>query len=400
MIKKHYISLIIFYGMLFFICGLNHKTAAQDTSQMTFSLLTAAPGDQAYNIFGHTALRMNSKATGQDVVFNYGTFDPSMDYFILKFLRGKLPYKLSTSKYENFLKTYNNEGRAIWEQPLNLDDEGKMKMFAFLENNYLPENREYLYDFFFDNCSTRIRDLFESELPGFNYVDVEEKDITYRQMLDEYLQGKEWTDLGIDLIIGSIADAKADYRHQMFLPDYLHNYAFNMSYDKGTQTALVSKSDKVLLIDRIKHKSFLITPMKLFLFFLLLELFLFISAPAQHWGLVRIYDNVWYAAISVVCIVVAFMWLGTDHQACGANYNLLWANPLFVLILISSLRKNISLKALTFCTILLTGVVLLWSFLPQQFHLATLPIILLFILKNVRLIRNKLRVDRNVISVN
>ncbi len=386
-------------ALLLGFCGVCHHTLAQDTSQMTFSLLTAAPGDQAYNIFGHTALRMNSQETGRDVVFNYGTFDPSMDHFILKFLRGKLPYHLSISQYDRFLRTYEAEGRAIWEQPIILDDAAKKKLFAFLQNNYLPENREYLYDFFFDNCSTRLRDLFETELPGFNYVDLEEKDITYRQMLDQYLHGKEWTDLGIDLIIGSIADAKADYRQQMFLPDYLHNYAFNMSYGQDGQTTLVSKSEKVLYLDRIQHKSLFITPMKLFLFFLLVELFLFISAPAQHWGLVRVYDNIWYFAISVVCIVVAFMWFGTDHQACGANYNLLWANPLFIFIFISSLRKKISVKALTLCTMLLAGVVLLWTFLPQQFHSATLPIILLFIIKNVRRIKNNLRLERNLASV-
>lgn len=404
MMKKYHISFLkraleLQLALALVLCGVSLKMQAQDPSQMTFSLLTAGPGEQAYNIFGHTALRINSPETGRDVVYNYGTFDSEMDYFVPKFLRGKLPYYLSESRYENFLIAYQREGRAIWEQPLNLDDEGKKKVYAFVQNNNLPENREYLYDFFFDNCSTRIRDLFENELPGFKYVGLQEKDITYRQMLDEYLHGKEWTDLGIDLIIGSIADAKADYRHQMFLPDYLHNYAFNMSYDKSGQSPLVSKSDKVIFLDRIKHKSLLITPMKLFLFFLLVELFLFISAPAQHWGLVRIYDNVWYFLILLVCIIVAFMWFGTDHQACGANYNLLWANPLFIYILISSLRKNISIKALIVCTMLLAGVILLWSFLPQQFHLATLPIILLFIIKNIRLIRNKQRLGANLASV-
>jgi len=400
MIGKYNIILLNLWLFILTVCSAHQKALAQDTSQLTFSLLTVAPGDQPYNVFGHTALRMNSKATGgNDVVFNYGTFDPSIDYFVLKFLRGKMPYTLTVGRYDTLLRKSNEEGRPVWEQPLNLDGNAKQKMFAFLTINALPENREYLYDFFFDNCSTRLRDIFETELSGFKYVDLKEKNITYRQMLDEYLHGKDWTDLGIDLIIGSIADDTADFRHQMFLPDYLHNNAFNMSYGQGAQTALVSESNQVLFIDRIQHKSLLVTPVRLFLFFLLLELFLFVSAPAQHWGLIRVYDNIWYFLISATCFIIAFMWFGTDHQACGANYNLIWANPVFIFVLISSLRKKISIPALILSTILLTFVVLFWSFLPQQFHIAVLPIILLFIIKNLREIKNHLSLDKNLVSV-
>ena len=378
------------------LCGLvvvlslfHQQISAQVNEDVSFSLLTVAPGDQAYNIFGHTALRMNPDPAGRDVVFNYGTFDPTMDFFIPKFLRGKLPYRLSLNSYANFLKNNYAEGRAVWEQELNLDPAAKIKLIAFLENNSLPENREYLYDFFWDNCSTRIRDIFENELPGFQYAGLDKREVTFRQMLDEYLDGLDWTDLGIDLIIGSTADVKADHRAQMFLPDYLHDITFKMNYDKdGVSVPLAKTSEKVLALDRKVHQSFLITPMYCFIIFLLLELILFISAPAQHWRFVRIYDSLWYAAISVISIVVLFMWFGTDHQACAENYNLLWANPLYLIVFISGVRKKISIKALALCTIFMIFNLLLWAVLPQQFHLAVIPIILIFILKNIRRIRN------------
>ncbi len=366
------------------------QLTAQTSEDVSFSLLTVGPGDQTYNIFGHTALRMHPDKAGRDVVFNYGTFDPTMDYFVPKFLRGKLPYRLSLQRYARFLESNHVEGRAVWEQQLNLDGETKTKLIKFLENNSLPENREYLYDFFWDNCSTRLRDLFENELPDFQYLGLEEREVTFRQLLDEYLGGLDWTDLGIDLIIGSTADVNADHRAQMFLPDYLHDLAFKMNYNKeGVSAPLVQSSEKVLALDRKVHQSMLITPMYCFLFFLFIELILFISAPAQHWGLVRLYDTFCYGLISIISVVVLFMWFGTDHQACAENYNLLWANPLYLIVFVSAWRKQISNKALALCTIFMILVLLLWTFIPQQFHSAVIPIILIYILKNIRRIRSR-----------
>ena len=143
---------------------LQQQVLAQANENVSFSLLTVAPGDQAYNIFGHTALRMNPDPVGRDVVFNYGTFDPTMDFFIPKFLRGKLPYRLSLNSYANFLKNNYAEGRAVWEQELNLDPEAKIKLIAFLENNSLPENREYLYCLLYTSPSPR--DATLSRMPS------------------------------------------------------------------------------------------------------------------------------------------------------------------------------------------------------------------------------------------
>lgn len=376
-------SLILFLCLL-----LSSAASSQFSSSGKISLLTVAHGEDAYNIFGHTAIRAYDRTTGLNEVYNYGTFDSHMDNFILKFLRGKLEYQLAIQPYDSFLQVYHQEGRAIKEQELDLDDITKEKVYNYLRTNYKPENRFYLYDFFFDNCSTRVRDLFETQLAGFEITkELNAQPVTYRNLLDEYLQGLDWTDFGIDLIIGSVADADADYRHQTFLPDYLHDWADQVSYFSEDQTvALVKEENKVLLLELKKHTSYLITPLLFFSFLAFVELllFLFRSKISNFKSLIKSYDVFCYLAISVTSIVVMLMWFMTDHQACGDNYNLMWANPLFLVVLFGQFWKKWTMKALMLTSLFLVMTILLWALIPQQYHIAVIPIIVLFVFKNLR----------------
>ena len=128
------------------------------------SLITGSPGNQLYANFGHSAVRVYDPQANIDWVYNYGTFDFNAPGFYTNFLKGKLNYYLSVYDFQHMIKTYQYYNQSLYEQVLNLNQEEKIKIFQFLNNNYLPENRYYLYDFFFDNCSSRIRDIFETEL--------------------------------------------------------------------------------------------------------------------------------------------------------------------------------------------------------------------------------------------
>ena len=130
----------------------------------TISMLTASPGEELYSTFGHSAIRIQDPKSGLDVVYNYGTFNPYVDYFYIKFARRKVDYYLSKAQMENFSYEYIAENRSVVEQVLNLTPEQKDKLYLALLNNYKPENRAYRYDFFFDNCATRIRDIFPDAL--------------------------------------------------------------------------------------------------------------------------------------------------------------------------------------------------------------------------------------------
>src|SRR5690606_31625041 len=130
-----------------------------DTSRTRISLLTCTPGSELYSVFGHSALRVVDSNAVTDIVYNYGTFDFNDPNFYSKFVRGKLNYYLSTEYFRDFVYGYRLEGRGITEQVLLLTAEEKLALKKFLRENLKPENRHYAYDFFLDNCTTRLRDL-------------------------------------------------------------------------------------------------------------------------------------------------------------------------------------------------------------------------------------------------
>jgi hypothetical protein len=144
-----------------FIYPFNFLVAAQD---FQVSLLTCDPGDELYSAFGHNAIRVLDKNSGQDFVFNYGTFDFNVPFFYVKFTQRTLDYMLSVTTFDRFLMEYNYNRRGVREQILDLSPEQTMEMYKFLQINYLPQNRFYRYDFFYDNCATRIRDAMEEIL--------------------------------------------------------------------------------------------------------------------------------------------------------------------------------------------------------------------------------------------
>ena len=134
------------------------------------SLLTSSPGEDLYAQFGHSAIRITDTLSGQDLVFNYGLFDFNTPGFYVKFIRGKLPYQLGIQRFDAFLNAYIEENRQCRELEINLNEKERLALINFLSVNYLPENREYPYDFFFDNCATRIRDILENKFQA-NYPD-------------------------------------------------------------------------------------------------------------------------------------------------------------------------------------------------------------------------------------
>ena len=213
--KRLYLGIFLF--LAFF------TTVPTSAATYKISLLTCDPGDELYSTFGHSAIRVVALESGQDLVFNYGTFDFNTPFFYIKFIRRTLDYQLSLTTTDNFLREYNYFKRNVREQELNLSPEQSQAIVAFLQNNYRPENRKYRYDFFFDNCATRITDMLESVLGQslkWNYP-TESDEKTFRNLIDEYVYPLPWSDLGIDLALGAVIDREATEAEKAFLPDYL-----------------------------------------------------------------------------------------------------------------------------------------------------------------------------------
>jgi hypothetical protein len=256
------IACILLIPFLSFIPNLSF---AQDSSHTRISLLTCTPGEELYSTFGHTAIRVTDSNSVNDIVFNYGTFNFEDPAFYTKFVRGKLLYYLSAEKFEDFKDYYRASGRGITEQILNLDAAEKIAITEALYENVKPENSAYKYDFFFDNCTTRPRDMlvkYKKNPPAFKWVMPE--GTRFRQAIHLYLDQnhKDWSKLGIDLLLGAPTDAIMTATQSQFLPDNLMK-----SLDSSNQNhQWVLSHTNLYTLDRIKEERAILTPMLVFSF--------------------------------------------------------------------------------------------------------------------------------------
>ncbi|KAA5537292.1 DUF4105 domain-containing protein [Taibaiella lutea] len=295
-----------------------------DTSHIRISILTCGVGDELYSSFGHTGVRVIDSVHHTDDVYNYGTFDFGDPHFYKKFVLGKLPYYLDKGSYNDFMYTYIEEKRNVEEQVMNLSAVHKLKILAYLENNLKPENRAYKYDFMWDNCCTRVRDIFPKVLgEEFYFGDIlTGKKITYRNIINQYLMNKHWERFGIDLLLGSRIDSTMSEDGVMFLPDFLHK---GLEHAKYKNEHIVG-SDQVILAHKHIYQSTLNGPLWTMIGILILTVLAFLI-PAFHY-LKSFMRFVLLFITGLLGLFILFMWLGTDNQGCSDNYNILWALPL------------------------------------------------------------------------
>ena len=215
-------KIIVLLFIAFSSLGFSQEMVLSPLSKI--SLLTVGTGDELYSKFGHSAFRIQDPSIGVDRIYDYGGFDFDQPGFYLKFVQGKLNYRMSGYKTEGFIKSYELENRWVKEQTLNLTQAERNEIFAFLQNNYRKENRYYLYDFLFDNCATKIPEVLQKGLNDklkFNYPHLEQT-FTFRQLIHQSLDENAWATFGIDLALGSIIDRKATPWEHQFLPVYVY----------------------------------------------------------------------------------------------------------------------------------------------------------------------------------
>ncbi|AWW30926.1 hypothetical protein DN752_12745 [Echinicola strongylocentroti] len=350
------------------------------------SLLTCEPGGELYSVFGHSAVRVTDMETGRDLVYNYGTFDFNPSFY-MKFARGKLDYWLSVSPYDRFIGHYNYLGQAVREQVLDLNEQQTAKMVEFLQVNYQPDNRYYRYDFFYDNCATRIRDMLETVLgKQLEWNDpVGEEEVTFRDLIDEYVYPLPWGDLGIDLALGSVIDVEASEREKQYLPDYMEA-AFGRAeiVGDGPTRPLVKSQRTILDLPPVAVAPSFFNPY--FLFWGIAILFMVLTFIGFRKKKLFIgFDQTFFGILSVVGIVVVLLWFFTEHTATKYNWNLLWAFPLHGLLVYGLGMKHPAQwvkKYLLFALIMADAAVVFWILGWQSFHPSVLPLILVVILRS------------------
>lgn len=362
------------------------KQAVPPTTEdsIRFSLLTCGAGEEIYSLFGHTAIRYENFTRGIDAVFNYGIFSFNTPNFILRFTLGETDYQLGVTSYKQFAYEYTWTGRDVWQQTLNLNAEEKKKLLALLEENYLPQNRIYRYNFFYDNCATRPRDQIERAVQGtLEYADDMtsfQTGISFRDIVHQYTIGHSWARFGIDLCLGSQADKDITRRQMMFAPFYLKDFLAKaqLKNAQGMERPLVSSEDHI--IQSPQQTSTEEAPSPLQTAFLLFT----IVTIATAYGIYRrkslwLLDLLLFLAAGVAGCILAFLASFSQHPAVSPNYLLFLFHPLHLLCLpwmIKRVKKKEKSIYMWANIIVLTFFILLWGIIPQEFNLAVLPLAL------------------------
>ena len=374
-------------AFLFLVLGNGLQSKAHHLSgQAKAHILICDPGAEIYSAFGHCAVRIEDPANRLDRVYNYGTFNFGDPDFVMKFTRGQLDYFLSISNFKSFLRAYTYEGRKVVQQSLDLSDAQVQELFNLLEKNYLPDNRFYKYDFFFDNCSSRIRDILQSalgdKLAYSSYAGVEGQ--AFRQLFQPYLKEDPWLAFGINLLLGLPADQKAGHMGAVYLPDYLKTLIDAASLDGNP---LVKETSTVLDLPPADRKAGWLSPNLVFWAFFLLVFAAFVYEQIKNLNFIW-FDRVLYFIVGLLGAFMLFMWVGTDHDATQWNLNVLWALPshLVMVFFLRKDNKNWVHRYFILLGLLLPVLLLLsWPIFPQQFASAVFPILLVLIIRGFKI---------------
>lgn len=389
MFVSHFRLAFILYSLALALHGPAHgQSVPRLSSEAYISVLTILPGEPLYSAFGHTAIRVRDDSLGIDAIYNYGTFDFDTDWFYVKFARGLLDYRLARDRFADVLRVYTGEQRPIIEQRLLLEASEIQGLVLGLERNYLPENRFYRYDFFFDNCSTRPRDVLETVSGDRTLGTDVSRDESFRDLIRPYLIDRPWTRFSIDMLLGSLTDQPATDRQRMFLPDGLM-HALN---DTRSGSRPLSAAADTLFWPRGYERgsrSFWFGPTIIF-FVLLVGGTVMAFRPPPSARFLEVFDASLFFVTGMVGVVILALWFGTQHTVTGLNWNILWALPSHLGLTYAIARGTVGRfwKSYLFMTLGAMGAAMAtWVAGFQTFHPATIPLVLLIAVRTVAIIR-------------
>lgn len=369
------------YFIFCLFMGVAFSVQSQSTDSIRFSLLTCAPGTEIYSLFGHTAIRYENYTRRIDVVFNYGMFSFNTPNFIFRFVAGETDYQLGITPYSYFEAEYAMRGSSVYQQVLNLTQSEKERLLTILENNYLPENRIYRYNYFYDNCTTRARDKIEECIEGKVVYPDSLSGKSYRSIVHEFTAGSPWDEFGIDLCLGAEADKEINKRQQMFSPFYMKYYASNAYIVDagGTRRPLILDETKIVDVEPEEvQPGFILSPLMCGALFLALCV---VMAWGQ-WKTQRIWwgwDIVLYGLQGLAGCIIAFLFFFSVHPTVGSNWLLILFNPIPLLYLPFMVYKAVKRKK-DYChvgnMVYLTLFITILPFCGQEFNLTVLPLAL------------------------
>jgi len=383
MLRKSLSTLLL---ILIFYSGHSQYKKLSPTAEI--SIITAGPGKVLYEGFGHSTIRV--KDIDFDNAYNYGIFDFNTPDFYLNFTKGKLLYKLESYPFHYFVRSYQRDDRWVKEQVLNLNQLEKQQFYAYLENNAAPENATYLYDPFFNNCATILREITETILKEkvifkTNHI---QKRKSFRELMNAEIPWNTWGSFGINLALGSKLDRIATEKEFMYLPDFVHSGFKNATVTTNGKEENLIKTDRYILkFDELKIKPSTINPLLVFSLILLIGIYI-TYRDLKRKKRTRWFDFLVFFPTGLIGLVIVFLWFFTDHSTTPINFNFLWAfapNLIVAFALSKENPKKWVRKYVTGLILLLFCIPILWIRKTQQFPLSTIPFILLLLIRFISL---------------
>ena len=328
---------ILLFGLFTLISLCGQQVQLSPASKI--SVLTCGPGEELYSSFGHSALRVQDSSQGIDIVYNYGVFDTRGENFYFRFSQGRMDYLLVRNRFFDFLEEYKIDNRLVNEQILDLDQRQRNQLFRFLENNARPENRVYQYDFFHNNCATKIWDVLKTAL-GDDLTfekDYATTTYTFRQLIRHYLKTNSWGQFGIDLALGSVIDRQATPQEHMFLPDYISEQIKDAKL--GAKPLSFNSNSLIMAVQKEQKSSFLATPLFWILLFLAITI-LMTYRDYKRGKRSRWFDFLLFSIVGLHGLLIFYLWFLTDHVWTVKNFNILWVFPLNLVVAFFLLKKK------------------------------------------------------------
>ena len=304
-------------------------------------LITCTPHDEVYSLYGHAALCVHYKNEGYHEVFTYGIFNFKAPNFVWRFIMGHTDYELGKTELQFFVREYQKWGSQVSEQILNLTPQEKLAVIQALETNALPQNKVYRYNFFYDNCATRPRDIVERAISGtIVYDERADYQPSYREMIHEYTRNNPWSAFGNDLLLGMKADTKTTRREQEFLPRNLQYDFDHAVVDRnGVKTPLVAQ--RLVIVPagvQMTERSFPLSPLTCIMILLAAALMVFILEQKTGKTVV-IWDAFLMLVTGLAGIIIVLMFF-SEHPATSSNLQVLILNPLPLFFIPQVMRRR------------------------------------------------------------
>lgn len=374
------VRLLIILSFLFVALRVGAEQSADTAARPVpvISLITAEPGPEVFELYGHQGVRVKLPQYGVDLTYNFGVFDYASPNFVYRFVKGETDYYAMPFPTFDFLRSYEERGSRVVEQVLDLKPDEAREMALLLDETTMRENCMYRYKYCTNNCATRVLDILEASLSSApTYADASPELTTYRQVMRRYDSKYPWYVLGVDVALGGDMDTVIGVREKMFVPMELMHSVADARLADGRQLV---KQTNILIEGRgdvtRDATPWMLTPLFWAGIVLLSSVWFCIRAFRRGINRMRWLPTMWWMLVGVAGMISWFLIFVSEHEGTSPNLLGMWLNPLWLILAVIALIKRcdkITCYALILASAAAAAMIVVWILLP---HAINLPLLL------------------------